>query len=83
MSDHTPLRAAAITEAARTAGAIDPNDAAIFIPASETLTPSEAVAALKLTKPHLFGPPDARTMKPGDYAAAKRKMLRRHALAGR
>jgi hypothetical protein len=72
MTEHSPLRAAAITEAAKAAGAYDPADAVVLIPATETLNPSEAVAALKAMRPHLFRPKQARDMTAAERDAALR-----------
>ncbi len=74
MTDHNPIHAAAIAEAARAAGIYDPADAIAAIPAGETLPPAEAVAALKIIKPHWFRPPDARDMTPKERDAAMQRI---------
>jgi hypothetical protein len=84
MTKHTPLRAAAIAEAARAAGAIDPNDVVALIPANELLHPADAVAALKSIKPHHFMPKRALDMTAEEHSAGLKKFgvnpatIRRH-----
>ncbi|WP_234731087.1 hypothetical protein [Acidocella facilis] len=73
---HSELTAAAIKTAAETAGAHDPAMISALVPAGEKLSPAEAVAVLKATKPFLFKPPSAREMSPEEYQAAKRQLLR-------
>jgi hypothetical protein len=69
MSNHTPLRAAAIAEAARAAGAIDATEIPLLIGPGDG-TAAQRVAALKAAKPHLFRK-DARDMTDAEFKAAK------------
>jgi hypothetical protein len=84
LTDHTPFRAAAITEAARQAGAIDETDILNLVPATEMMNPADAVATLKATKPHLFRAKMARDMSKAEHDAALQKLgvnpktIRRH-----
>jgi hypothetical protein len=83
-TSHTPLRRAALAEAARAAGAIDPNDVVALIPANELLHPTDAVAALRALRPHHFRAKQARDMSKAEYDAALTKLgvnpktIRRH-----
>lgn len=72
---HSELTAAAIKAAASAAGAHDSGMIAALVPVGEKLSPAEAVAALKASKPFLFKPPSARDMSPTEYQAAKRKLM--------
>jgi hypothetical protein len=81
MTEHTPLRAAAIADAARQAGAIDPNEIVALIPANELMNAQDAVAALKCLKPHCFMPKHARDMTPAERAETLRKLGVHHTMS--
>ena len=74
MNEHTPLREAAILAEGRKAGAIIEKDLLDFISPSELVSAADAVAELKIAKPHFFVPKHARDMSESEYAEACKKV---------
>lgn len=72
MSEHSPARAAALIEAARTAGMVNPSAALVLVPAGDTLPALDAVAALR-SRHHGQFPRHASDMTEAEYVAAKKR----------
>jgi hypothetical protein len=64
-----------ITAAAASAGAIDPAEISVLIPAGGAESAMDQVAALKAAKPYLFRPA-ARAMSPAEYTGAKAEFFK-------